>query len=198
MSRHTRRQPAGRRQIVVFSEGKVTEPTYVAHWGRRLRAETIVHLDERNGLDPRGLVELAVQVQRRERQDERRGRGPAHDAYWCVFDVDDHARLSEAVTLANDHGVLVALSNPNFELWLLLHRRDQTGALTKDEAARAVRREVGIDKAISPASMEVLIAAHSDAARRAASLDAMHVRNSSDGNPSSGVPQLIEEIGGRS
>lgn len=83
-----------RRQILVFTEGKVTEPTYLAAWGRRVRTHTIVNLDERTGLDPRGLVELAVEAKRTEAQDERRKRGRAHDEYWCVFDVDEHTRTT--------------------------------------------------------------------------------------------------------
>lgn len=183
-----------RRQILVFTEGKVTEPTYLAAWGRRVRTHTLIQLDERTGLDPRGLVELAVEAKRTEARDERRKRGRAHDEYWCVFDVDEHTRLHEALQLAQAHGVTVAVSNPNFELWLLLHHRSHTAALTKDEATRAVREEMNIQKSLPPEVIDRLMGAHQIAMSRAEELDAMHIRNSSDGNPSTGVPQLIRTM----
>jgi hypothetical protein len=54
-----------------------------------------------------------------------RDRAHGHDAHtWCVLDVDDFAHLDEALCLARAEDVEVALSNPCFELWLLLHFRD--------------------------------------------------------------------------
>jgi len=184
-----------RQQLLVFTEGKVTEPTYLNAWARRVRERVIIHLDERTGLDPRGLVELAVETRRTELREERRHRGQSHDAYWCVFDVDEHTRLREALDVAQAHDIKVALSNPNFELWILLHHRDQTAALTKDDTRRFVRDEMGIDKSLPPGVIESLMAAHGAAEARATRLDEMHLRNGSDGNPSTGVPALIATFG---
>ncbi|MFH9573498.1 RloB family protein [Streptomyces sp. NPDC017454] len=49
---------------------------------------------------------------------------------WCVLDVDDFDHLDEALRLAADEDVEVALSNPCFELWLLLHFRDHRANIT--------------------------------------------------------------------
>ncbi len=138
---------------------------------------------------------MAVDARRTEAREERRNRGRAHDEYWCVFDVDEHTRLREALHLAEAHNIHVALSNPNFELWILLHHRGQTAALTKNDARRAVRDELGVEKSLSPALLEMLFAQHGEAAARAVELDALHVRNGSDGNPSTGVPRLIGSLG---
>jgi hypothetical protein len=43
------------------------------------------------------------------------------DEVWCVFDVDEHPKLAEARDQANANGIQLAVSNPCFELWLLLH-----------------------------------------------------------------------------
>lgn len=138
---------------------------------------------------------MAVDAKRTEAKEERRNRGRAHDEYWCVFDVDEHTRLREALDLAAAHDIHIALSNPNFELWILLHHRNQTAALSKDDARRAVRAEMGIEKSLPPAALEVLFARHREAAARASELEAMHGRNRSDGNPSTQVPQLIASLG---
>ncbi len=44
-----------------------------------------------------------------------------YDAVWCVFDVDQHPKIKEALSLAAKNGISVALSNPCFEFWLVLH-----------------------------------------------------------------------------
>ncbi|MEV6161261.1 RloB family protein [Streptomyces sp. NPDC052052] len=47
-----------------------------------------------------------------------------YDQAWCVFDVDEFTDIDQAMAEAGRHGVAVALSNPCFELWLLLHFTD--------------------------------------------------------------------------
>jgi hypothetical protein len=50
------------------------------------------------------------------------------DEVWCVTDVDQYEReggkVTAALTVAAKSGINVAVSNPCFELWLLLHRED--------------------------------------------------------------------------
>lgn len=46
------------------------------------------------------------------------------DQFWLVCDVDhweDHGQLQTALTLCRQKNYSMAVSNPNFELWLLLH-----------------------------------------------------------------------------
>ena len=52
---------------------------------------------------------------------------PEEDECWCVFDVEwpkNHPHLFEAKRLAYAKGVSLAISNPCFELWLILHHED--------------------------------------------------------------------------
>lgn len=51
-----------------------------------------------------------------------------YDEVWCVFDVDEHPKVGEARQMALDNGLRLAMSNPCFELWLLLHLRESPGA----------------------------------------------------------------------
>lgn len=50
--------------------------------------------------------------------------GDEYDEAWCVFDVDEFTDINQAVAEADLHEVGIALSNPCFELWLLLHFTD--------------------------------------------------------------------------
>lgn len=43
------------------------------------------------------------------------------DQVWAVFDRNGHPHFNEAVAMCRDNHVLVAQSNPCFELWLVLH-----------------------------------------------------------------------------
>jgi hypothetical protein len=43
------------------------------------------------------------------------------DEVWCVLDVDEYKDVPQAVKDAKDAGIELAVSNPCFELWLILH-----------------------------------------------------------------------------
>ena len=43
------------------------------------------------------------------------------DQVWCVIDGDFGAKIANARSKANAHGVLLAISNKCFEYWILLH-----------------------------------------------------------------------------
>lgn len=60
---------------------------------------------------------------------ERNKAGDHYRQAWCVLDVDEFAHLGEAMRLAAAEKVSVALSNPCFELWLLLHFRAHHAAI---------------------------------------------------------------------
>ena len=84
-----------------------------------------VHLSfaQSAGLDPKSLVRNAREEMRRQ---TRRRPNRDFDELWCVFDVDQHEGLAEAISDARNNSINVAVSNPCFELWLVLHLRDKT------------------------------------------------------------------------
>jgi hypothetical protein len=51
------------------------------------------------------------------------------DDVWCVVEVDEFD-LGSAVTLARRERISLAVSNPCFETWLVLHFTDHTAPLT--------------------------------------------------------------------
>lgn len=181
--------------ILVVCEGAVTEPEYVNGFRRHERANTVRVKVVAPGGDPLALVERAVELRdeeddraRRERDDNLR-----YDEVWCVFDVDDHARLEQARRRADVEGVRLAISNPCFELWLLLHFADQTASIQPRNLAKVLRGHVpGYDKHVR---YEDFAVGYRQAARRAATLDARHAADGRDGtNPSSSVYRLTERI----
>jgi len=147
------------------------------------------------GGDPKALVERAVQ----KRSEAVKAASQRHDSYlsydqvWCVCDVDEHARLNDALQQARDNGIDVALSNPCFELWALLHFQDQTAYIERGAVQHLCRGHMPGYKKELPC--EALMERHSEAADRAARLDRLHEsRGTPGGNPSTGVYRLVEEI----
>lgn len=195
--RPTRRPTSRQRKytIQLFVEGAKTEPQYLRAWQRQFRSSVVLIIDPMAGRPPYQLVEAAISSKAKAEQDQRRGRGVAPDSYWCVVDTDDHPRLKEAVTLANAHGVQMAVSNPCFELWLLLHYVDQRKWQHRHEVQHELKSLTGIEKTLSESHLVHLLSTFPTARSRATALDRMHDRNgSSDRNPSTGVWRLVDLI----
>lgn len=188
---------AAKRSLLVFTEGQKTEVEYLTHWHREHRFAVHVEIDSRHGCDPLSLVEFAVAAKGQDARDAKRGRGDSHDEYWCVFDVDEHTTLDAAVDLATSNGISLAVSNPCFELWLLLHYRDQTSWISRQEVQREFRSASGAtDKSLSAVVISRLIEGFTGARDRAQRLATMHAGNGNppDHNPGSGVWKMVDSI----
>ena len=111
--RPSRRSPKAR--VLVVCEGERTEPLYFKAMRDRLRLNTLV-VKATKGVDPRTLVNMAREEERKERRN-----GERFDFVYCVFDRDSHPQFDEASKTALDRGFKLARSWPCFEFWLLLH-----------------------------------------------------------------------------
>jgi hypothetical protein len=184
-----------RRSILVFTEGQKTEPIYLTHWHRLHRESVIVTIDGFHA-SPMQLVEEAVAKRANDLRAARRGQGAPYDEYWCVFDVDEHPRLDRALELAGRSGISIALSNPCFELWFLLHFEDQWTEIHRHDAQRRSFEMLACGKVPTSAALTELVNRYEDARRRAQALDKKHDRDGSPprSNPSTGAWQLVDRI----
>lgn len=177
--------------MVVFCEGKLTEPDYVRELKRlpHVRGNTSLDIEVSSQCGaPMTLVQQAI---------DRLGRGGV-DECWCLFDVEwpkNHPKLKEAVALAAAHGIQVAISNPCFEIWLTLHHRDHdafTDTATVERLSRKLDGRPG--KRIDAARYMPL---RQDAITRARKLDARHTSAGTlfpNDNPSSGMYRFLEAL----
>ncbi len=97
--------------------------------------------------------------------------------------------------MARDNGIELAISNPSFELWLILHFRDNPGAQHRDRMTEIIR---GF---LSPYDKHVEFGrfahGYNDAVERARRLDQMADEEGESGrNPTTGVWRLTESIRG--
>lgn len=94
----------------IFSDPR--QPTF----NKRVQVVPLID-DENHRSSPEALLE---------RLDDYRKKNDYTDAdqFWLVCDLDhweDHGKLQTALTNCKQRKYCIAVSNPNFELWLLLH-----------------------------------------------------------------------------
>lgn len=184
-----------KKRILIVCEGERTERQYFEDLKRdtKVLPVTIVVAPETG--DPLTVVTVAV---RRMRAADRQARSEGsnylrYDAVWGDVDVDDHARLPQARRVAAENGVELAVSNPCFELWALLHYQDQTAHIERDRLRLALQRhQPGYDKLLDFGRMHP---GYAEAVRRAISLDAQADAHGESGrNPTTGVYRLTKLI----
>lgn len=199
--RRPRRSPGNRPQrrvIRVLAEGKLTEPQYLTLLARRHRRSVSIDVDSKaGGSGPLTLVQRARDQVKASRR-RRRSDGADFDEIWCVFDIDEHPNIPQAINEARESGVQTAISSPCFELWLVLHIQDQTAHLERHDVQRLARDLHLVEgKSICSGHAEQLLLANQPAAtERAQRLDDRHKGNGSppETNPSTGVWRLVASI----
>ncbi len=163
--------------------GKRTEPDYFRGLKDHLRNPAVQIRLKAKVCAPRDLVEHARKI------------APAgedeFDEVWCVVDSDEFD-LEPAVALAAKLDIRLAVSNPCFELWLLLHHQDCTAPFC---GAKSVLRQ--LTKQVPEYRKNGLRFADfgsglMDAVRRAECLDPTGCDHGRD--PSSGVWRLVRLI----
>lgn len=187
------RQP--RPLILIVCEGTNTEPQYFESCSLACHNPRVkVHIAPEHGV-PISLVEAAKErmLAARQRSRKEKDENLAYDQVWCVFDVDDHPRVGEAKEMARANGIHVAVSNPCFELWLLLHFRDNPGPQTRGKIVGKLRKFVPeYEKDVDYATYAN---GRPEAEKRAARMDATaNADNDAGRNPTTGVFRLTEVI----
>jgi len=180
-----------RKTVVVFCEGEASEPDYINALKRlpHVRNNTSVSIEiVTDPAVPMTLVRWAID---RAREDEV-------DECWCVFDVEwpqNHPNLKQAISLAKEHGIRLAVSNPCFELWLILHFENRTAFINTCDAERRSRKLDG--RTGKRIEADRYMPLRGVAAQHAAALASRHERNGTlfpRDNPSSSVHDLLATI----
>lgn len=192
------RRPASldpRPRILVLCEGQVTEFEYFDALRREEQNQLVeVEIDFKGGA-PKTLVERAALRKRNSEEEARHAHDEnlKYDEVWCVFDVDEHPKLPDARQQARDNGIKLAISNPCFELWLLLHFREQNAHIGRKALASLLRKYIRNYHKHVP--FEALRDGYAEALKRAQQLDKRQREIGDEGgNPSTNVHRLTELI----
>jgi hypothetical protein len=170
-------------RLLVVCNGQRTEPDYFRGLKAHLRNPAVQIRLKAKICAPRDLVEHARKI--------APAGGDEFDEVWCVVDSDEFD-LEPAVALAAKLDVRLAVSNPCFELWLLLHHQDCTAPLCDAKAVlRQLAKQIpGYQK--NGLRFTDFEAGVTDALRRAKRLDPTGCNHRCD--PSSGVWKLVQLI----
>jgi hypothetical protein len=116
-------------RVLVYFEGEVTERIYMNGLKRlHRRSDFTIELGGESG-EPLRIVKRA------KTHAENAAKADRFDHVWCIFDVEapkPHGSLEAAMSLAVKSGISCAISNPCFELWLVLHIQDVPAYQTTD------------------------------------------------------------------
>lgn len=116
-------------RILVVCEGKETEPQYLKGF-RSACHNPLVDVEVAKGVGvPKTVVSTAKELKKKADEAAKREKDDnlQYEKVWAVFDVDEHPKISDAIQMARDNDIELAISNPSFELWLLLHFADSPG-----------------------------------------------------------------------
>jgi hypothetical protein len=174
-----------RLRLLVVCGGERTELDYFKSLNGTLRNPAVQIQLVGKGRAPRDLVKHARKI--------APPGGDEFDEVWCVVDSDNFV-LEPVVALATKLNVRLAVSNPCFELWLLLHHQDCEAPLCDEKAVRRqLIKQVPRYKKndLRFPDFEPGLA---DALRRAERLDPTGCNHGRD--PSSGVWKLVHRIMG--
>jgi hypothetical protein len=110
-----------KRKIVIYSEGEKTEPDYFEAVRKHIK-DLLIDIDIVDGAGvPLTIAKEASKAAREFRRINRKQSYAESDEFWAVFDRDEHPNISDAIQLCESTNVGVALSDPCFEVWLILH-----------------------------------------------------------------------------
>ncbi|MEO5375441.1 MAG: RloB family protein [Alphaproteobacteria bacterium] len=116
------RRPSQRKpkaKIVIFCEGRNTEPRYLEAFVRDHGASQLVEIDSSSGV-PSTQIDAAINFRKQLRRNSDRY-DREHTSVWCVIDRDTHPNWDASLQRARDNDIEIAQSTPCIELWAIYH-----------------------------------------------------------------------------
>lgn len=184
--------------ILIVTEGEKTEPHYLKGLRNHLRLSAAEIEVVPAAVDALSLVNRAMELRDERKIKVRQSCAVRYDSVWVVFDTDradTNPRLNDALQKAQANKINVALSNPCFEFWLLLHDEYTTAPFNNcAEVIRRIKDRYLPDYKKANIQMDYFIPKIPHAVRRAGQCRQHHNSAGTDGNPSTGVDLLVHEM----
>ncbi len=133
------------RKILIAYEGMGAERGYFNAIRQFLRLQsTRVILAPHTGTDPYTIVRQAISSREEQIREQAWIKG---DSAWAVFDGDEHMRndlqrWKNALQTAAKEKINLAISNPCFEFWYLIHFQDYFANLSNKQAERSLKNHI--------------------------------------------------------
>jgi hypothetical protein len=178
-------------RFLIVCEGRVTDKGYFENF--RISERCLIQLELSAEGAPITLVRRAVELKKNADRKARKDPNEGFEQVWCVFDIDDHPGVPDAKSQAHANEIHLAISNPNFELWLYLHFDDQRAHIHRDALRLKLKKHLpNYDKAVP---FERVHPKYQEALTRAIGLTAWQAnRGENEANPSTNVHHLTEKL----
>ncbi len=196
------RKPIGsryyRKQILIIVEGTETEKLYFTALKKDFRIPTlkILVMDSGAKTDPSQIIEKAIK-RKNELQNKREWEDQL-DEVWCVFDTENpnnRGGMINVYSIADTERIELAVSNPSFEYWYLLHF-EKTDREFLD--AKAVISRLRLFLPQYEKSKDVYVNLRHNLEIALSNAEILRKRNKgvwdTKGNPSTGVDLLVDKI----
>ena len=181
-------------RVVICTEGISTEGEYLKVFNDSYGKPGARLVPILVGGDPGAVVKRAIEEKQKIKGDSSAKR----DSVWAMFDRDAHPRFGEAKDLARRKNIGLAVSDPCFELWGVLHYQNQDGPIDRSECQRQLEslcREYSRKSGKVFADEITISDNYMNAVARAKQLLINRERERCpEGNPSTTVHHLTEHI----
>lgn len=177
------------KRILVVTEGEKTEPQYVERLDTYLRSKesTTVVKPVGVGKDPLNVVRRCVELRSKAANADR---DKAYSICVCLVDVDNHANLEAACTLARRESIILLVTNLKFEVWLRWHAEAKRSVLSTTQLDDLVEKlRLVKDKYLTP-TFPIESVHDACAVARQADPDMSTCRRGPE--PSSAMPLLVD------
>ncbi|MBM0742728.1 RloB domain-containing protein [Phormidium sp. CLA17] len=130
---------------MIACEGSKTEPAYFEGIRKSLRLSTVqIKILPHLGTDPLRIVEAAIAGRQDMKVDKAWITG---DRAWAVFDGDEHIANNpdnwrSALAKAKSQKIDLAITNPCFEFWYLIHFRDHLAQIDRIKTLALLKQHV--------------------------------------------------------
>lgn len=188
-------------RVLVLTGGEITERDYL-NW-----LVEVLELPKSNfkiintGFDARRLSEMAISSKKEDSNRAKREKDSSnvYDSIWIVIDVDNSPILvKEAIQLATNNGISVAVSNPCFEVWLNFHVTNSTAPATIESAQKLAKTNGLVSSENKKIPIVDKLLGNTETAKRNAAMLRKHHEDSGsffpNNTPSSGMDFLVEEF----
>jgi hypothetical protein len=127
-----------REPLLIVCEDSKSSVFYFTEKRDHLRLEaTKVKVTGESGSHPGSVVEFARNEREKNKARCKKTGEVPYSKIYCVFDVDEHLNLADAINRANALRLIPVVSNQSFELWFLLHFLETPPAwMLRDEINR--------------------------------------------------------------
>lgn len=183
-------------KLVVFCEGEVTEPDYLRNFAQH-HGNGLVEVKTIPKGTPKAIVDAAIREAKDLRSRARTDSFEEETSVWGMFDIDAHPDIPDLREQARSRDIQLAISNPCFELWGVLHFERHNAPGDSERLQRKLAQLMpGYDHQRSRQFRYEQIKERYALAREHALWLSRQRReeDNADGNPSCNVYELLERI----